>query len=52
MIKVYFESNSHAELVAQFNNEGTYMACLDVLTQMADDHRMVVTESVHEGELV
>lgn len=51
MVKVYFESDSHAELVAQFNNEGTYMACLDALTQMANDHRMVVTESVHEEKL-
>ena len=46
MIKVYFESNSHAEHVATFNSEDVYNACLPALEAEAKKHRMTVTESV------
>ena len=49
MIKVYFESNSHAECVAIFNTKETYNLCLPALEKEAKKHRMIVTESV-EGE--
>lgn len=45
MIKVYFESGSHAECVATFMDEATYMACLPTLEQIATTQGMHVTES-------
>jgi hypothetical protein len=48
MIKVYFESQSHAELVAIFDNEETYDACLPALEKLAKESGMVVTESIDE----
>jgi len=48
MIKVYFESKNHAELVAKFNSEELYNLCLPVLVLEAQKHRMVVTESVDD----
>jgi hypothetical protein len=45
MIKVYFESGSHAECVATFMDEATYMACLPTLEQIATAQGMHVTES-------
>lgn len=46
MIKVYFESGRHAELVATFESESVYMACLPILEVLASEQRMIVTESV------
>ena len=34
MIKVYFESGTHAELVAIFDSEDLYMACLPILEKI------------------
>ncbi len=51
MVKVYFESSSHAELVAIFEDEDLYSKCLDVLQKEANNHRMIVTESVEPIEL-
>lgn len=48
MIKVYFESGSHAELVAVFVDEETYDTCLPALEKLAEENRMIVTESVNE----
>jgi hypothetical protein len=48
MIKVYFESNSHAELVAIFNDEATYLYCVDKLEKMAKSYGMIVTETIDE----
>ena len=48
MVKVYFESNSHAEQVATFQDEATYEACVLALEAMAAQHNMKVTESVEE----
>jgi hypothetical protein len=45
MIKVYFESDSHAGCVATFKTEAMYMACIDSLEAEATKQRMIVTES-------
>lgn len=44
MVKVNFESKSHAEEVATFANEELYMACLPTLKNLAKNARMIVTE--------
>lgn len=46
MIKVYFESSSHAELVATFTSQEDYMACLPALENQAKKANMKVTESI------
>lgn len=51
MLKVYFESRSHAETVAYFDDEDLYMACLPALEKYAKANRMIVTESLNEEEL-
>lgn len=50
-VTVYFESSSHAEIVAYFNDEETYMACLPSLEKLAKKNRMIVTESCDVREL-
>ena len=35
MIKVYFEGRGYAEMVAKFDTEETYMACLPALEVLA-----------------
>ena len=52
MIKVYFESNSHAELVATFETEEVYDVCIKALEKKAKEHRMILTESVEEPEVI
>lgn len=44
MIKVYFESNSHADLVATFSSEDLYIASLPALEKKAKEQGMIVTE--------
>lgn len=47
MIKVYMETNSTAELVAIFENEETYLACLPALEKLKKKHNFdEITESV------
>jgi len=46
MVKVYFESKAHAELVAYFDSEEIYLACLPSLEKLAKKSRMFVTESI------
>jgi len=48
MIKVYFESKSHAELIATFESEELFNACLPILEQQAKDKGMKLTESVDQ----
>jgi len=50
MIKVYFESNSHAELVATFESEDLYIASLPALEKKAKEQGMIVTEVDEEQE--
>lgn len=50
MIKVYFESSAHSELVAVFATDALYMACLPALEEKAKEGRMIVTESDEEAD--
>jgi len=50
MIKVYAESNSHAELWATFETEELYNLCLPTLEKTASKMGMIITESVKENE--
>lgn len=50
-VKVYYESNSHAEEVATFNDEDTYIKCLPSLEADAKNLGMTVTESLVEEEV-
>ena len=45
MVKVYVESNSHAELVAVFANEDAYDACSSSLDEYAAKGRMFISEN-------
>ena len=45
-VKVYFESGSHAELVATFESEEIYMLCVPALEKQAKEWDMFVTDSV------
>jgi hypothetical protein len=47
-VKVYFESNNHAELVACFKDEDTYIKCLPILSKLAEDSGMFITESCED----
>jgi hypothetical protein len=52
VITVFFENESpaHADIVAQFDSEELYMACLPALETMAKSMNMFVSESVNEDE--
>ena len=47
-ITVYFEAKAGAHVVAQFDEEETYMACLPALEKLAESKGYVVTESKGE----
>ena len=51
MVKVFFESKGHAELVAIFDTEELYMACLPILEYQAKENRMIVTESIVDVDI-
>lgn len=52
MVKVYFETEGYAELVAIFDSEETYMVCLPALEKLAELNGFIyVTESVEENDL-
>lgn len=51
MIYVYFESSSHAELVATFQDDTLYMRCLPILEAYADECGMTVTDSENDAYL-
>ena len=46
-VTVYFESKSGAHMVAKFDEEETYMACLPALETLAESKGYIVTESVN-----
>jgi len=47
MVRVYFETDGYAELVAIFDSEATYDACYEALEKQAKDNNFLyVTESV------
>ena len=49
MVKVYFQTDTHAELVATFTSEELYIRCLPVLNSIAKEQRMIVAENIMEG---
>lgn len=52
MIKVYMETKSTAELVAIFENEETYLACLPALEKLKKKHNFdKITESVEYNSI-
>lgn len=48
MIRVYFESNIHAELIATFESEESYTACLPALEKLASKQGMIVTDHLDD----
>ena len=55
MVKVYFEleNGKYAELVAIFDNEETYDACLPALEKLAKKNNFdLVTESIDEEKTI
>lgn len=50
MIEVYYESQSHAELIATFEDEETYNKCVPILEQDAKENGMFLTEKIHDNE--
>ena len=45
-VAVYFEAPAGAHMVAQFDEEATYMACLPALEALAKTKGYIVTESL------
>jgi hypothetical protein len=45
-VAVYFEAKAGAHMVAQFDEEATYMACLPALEKLAKTNGYTVTESL------
>ena len=45
-VTVYFEAKIGAHIVAQFDEEATYMACLPALEALAESKGYIVTESL------
>jgi hypothetical protein len=45
-VAVYFEAKVGAHMVAQFDEEATYMACLPALEALAKSKGYIVTESL------
>jgi hypothetical protein len=45
-VAVYFEAKAGAHMVAQFDEEATYMACLPALEKLAKSGGYIVTESL------
>ena len=50
MIKVYFTTSIHKELIATFESEETYQKCVKVLENYASQLGMELTESVDVGK--
>lgn len=48
MVRVFFESRSHAELVATFMSEELYMLCVPTLEAEAERLGMILTEVIEE----
>ena len=45
-VTVFFESKAGSHIVAQFDEESTYMACLPALEALAESQGYIVTESL------
>lgn len=54
MVTVYFETTrpKYAEIVAKFDSEETYAACLPALKKLRKKHHFdIITESVDDEDL-
>ena len=53
-VVVYFETPKvlYAEVVAQFNSDELYNACLPILEEEASKRGMIVSESCREDDVV
>jgi hypothetical protein len=51
-VVVYFEAPAGAHMVAQFDEESTYMACLPALEELAKTNGYIVTESLDFEESI
>lgn len=49
-VTVYFEAKAGSHVVAMFDEEYTYMACLPALETLAESKGYIVTESVNYEE--
>jgi hypothetical protein len=45
-VTVFFEADAGAHIVAQFDEESTYMVCLPALETLAKSNGYIVTESM------
>jgi len=45
-VTVFFEAKAGSHIVAQFDEESTYMACLPALEKLAASQGYIVTESL------
>jgi hypothetical protein len=45
-VTVFFEAKAGSHIVAQFDEESTYMACLPALEKLATSQGYIVTESL------
>jgi len=53
MVKVYFETDVHAELVAIFDSEETYDACLPALEKLRKKHGFdFISESIVDDQTI
>lgn len=53
MVKVYFETGIHAELVAIFDSEETYDACYEALEKLREKHGFdFISESVEDEKQI
>jgi len=51
MVKVYFETSMHSELIGIFTDERTYNACVPVLKHLCKDMGYAkMTESIDDSE--
>jgi hypothetical protein len=53
MVKVYFETGGYAELVAIFDSEETYNACLPALEKLRKKHGFdFISESIVDDKTI
>lgn len=53
MVKVYFETGIHAELVAIFDSEETYDSCFEALEKLRKKHGFdFISESVEDEKQI
>ena len=48
-IKVYFQTNSHSEIIAYFSSDELYNLCVPALEKWAAENGGIITESMGEN---